>query len=114
MSPLRVHSEAEADVVFIPIYADIGCRLAQEKATDLAAWRSAVDKCVLGPNHSALCMGSAGSWPASETPRHDTLAVTNARLSETATCGELMRVVRGRAVAQVLGRLPGTLSHRQD
>jgi hypothetical protein len=49
MSPLRVHSEAEADVVFIPIYADIGCRLAQEKASDLAAWRSAVDRCAPGP-----------------------------------------------------------------
>ncbi len=45
MSPLRVHSEAEADAVFIPIYADIGCRLSQENATDEAAWRSYVDRC---------------------------------------------------------------------
>ena len=46
MSPLRVHSEAEADAVFIPIYADIGCRLSQENATDEAAWRSYIDRCL--------------------------------------------------------------------
>ena len=34
---------SEADAVFIPIYADIGCRLSQEKAADKAAWRAATD-----------------------------------------------------------------------
>ena len=43
-SSLRVHSYAEADVVFIPIYVDIGCRLAQENATDKANWRAATDR----------------------------------------------------------------------
>mmetsp|Transcript_3023 Transcript_3023/g.8820 ORF Transcript_3023/g.8820 Transcript_3023/m.8820 type:complete len:679 (+) Transcript_3023:373-2409(+) len=42
-SPLRVHSAEEADVVFLPIYADLGCRLSQEKEEDFAAWIAATD-----------------------------------------------------------------------
>lgn len=42
-SPLRVHSSAEADVVFLPIYADIGCRLSQEKEEDAKAWKQAIE-----------------------------------------------------------------------
>ncbi len=42
-SPLRVHSAAAADLVFLPVYADLGCRLSQENPADLAAWTAAVD-----------------------------------------------------------------------
>lgn len=42
-SPLRVHTSEEADVVFLPIYADIGCRLSQENADDAKAWNEAIE-----------------------------------------------------------------------
>lgn len=42
-SPLRVHSAEDADLIYIPAYVDLGCRLSQENEADAAAWKKATD-----------------------------------------------------------------------
>lgn len=38
-----MHTAEEADVVFLPIYADLGCRMSQEDPVWAADWTAATD-----------------------------------------------------------------------
>ena len=100
MSPLRVPSEAEADAVFIPIYADLGCRLAQENATDEAAWRSYIDRCVSAAVHADSRIASTGTQQMLSTS-----GTASAHASKQAWTAETTMSAGSGATSQLASRM---------